>query len=100
MYERSIIRHQQQTCGVVIQSPNRLHIAQCELIRQDGQYTGVMAGLARALEIGGFVQCDIDMLAVRHNSSKIVNSRPSVSIGVFVSVITLPAILISPAAIN
>src|SRR5690606_10001639 len=43
---------------------DRLQFAPGELFRQQRQHTGMMAGLARTLEIGGLVQHDVDVLAV------------------------------------
>ena len=62
MDERAVIGHQQQPRGVVIQTAYRLHIAQRELIRQDGQHAGVMTGFSGAFEIARLVQRDINLL--------------------------------------
>lgn len=64
MDERTVVRHQQQAGGVVIQMAYGLHAAVCELFRQQRQHAGMVAGLARAFVVGRFVQCEVEMLAV------------------------------------
>src|SRR5450759_261561 len=64
VYERPIIRHQQQAGGVVIETAHRLHITPGELFRQDSQHTRVVTGLSGAFKIGRLVQRDIYMPAV------------------------------------
>lgn len=73
MDECSVVRHQQKTGSVVIEAAYWLYIAADELFRQDGQDTRVMAGLARALVIGRFVQGDVDMPAI--NPQLVINCK-------------------------
>ena len=81
VYERAVIRHQQQAGGVMIEPAHRLHIAPGELFRQQSQHAGMMTGFSGAFEAGGFVQRDIDMFAVSPLSPNILNTSPAVSIG-------------------
>jgi len=62
--ERTVIRHQQQAGGVVIEPPHRLHIAPRELFGQQGQDAGVVAGFSGTFEVGRLVQRDVHMFTV------------------------------------
>lgn len=64
MDECAVVGHQQQAGGVVVEAPHRLHVATYELLRQQAEYTGVVAGLARALVVGRFVQRDVKVFAI------------------------------------
>jgi hypothetical protein len=48
----------------VVEAAHRLHFAPAELFRQQGQHARVVAGFARAFEIGRLVQRNIDVLAI------------------------------------
>ena len=65
MNEGTIVRHQQQTCGVVIEPTDRLYIAPAELLRQYRQYPGMVARLAGTFEICRLVQGDVDMFPAK-----------------------------------
>ena len=60
----TVVGHQEQAGGVVVETAHRLHITAHELFRQQRENAAVTAGFTRAFIVRWFIQRDVQLRAV------------------------------------